>query len=98
MAPGARGCVAVGEGWHWIEGLFSRTMRIGRDFCEPSLILELNARPGLNIQLANRRGLRTRLDAIEALGSRHELPARRVEWSRRTFGDAQAEQGSPATA
>ncbi len=51
------------------------------------LILELNARPGLNIQLANRRGLRSRLDAIEALGSLHELPARRVEWSRRSFGD-----------
>jgi alpha-L-glutamate ligase-like protein len=51
------------------------------------LILELNARPGLNIQLANRRGLRSRLDAIEALGSLHELPAKRVEWSRRSFGD-----------
>ena len=62
------------------------------------LILELNARPGLNIQLANRRGLRERLDAIEALGSRHELPPRRVEWSRRMFGDAQAVQGGPATA
>jgi alpha-L-glutamate ligase-like protein len=55
------------------------------------LILELNARPGLNIQLANRRGLRCRLDAIEALGSRHELPEKRVQWSRRTFGDPQAE-------
>jgi alpha-L-glutamate ligase-like protein len=62
------------------------------------LILELNARPGLNIQLANRRGLRERLDAIEALGSLHELPHRRVEWSRRMFGDAQAVQGCPATA
>jgi alpha-L-glutamate ligase-like protein len=51
------------------------------------LILELNARPGLNIQLANRRGLRGRLDAVEGLGSRHELPARRVDWSRRMFGE-----------
>jgi len=49
------------------------------------LILELNARPGLNIQLANRRGLRGRLAAIEALGSRHELPDTRVDWSRREF-------------
>lgn len=62
------------------------------------LILELNARPGLNIQLANRRGLRSRLDAIEALGSLHELPARRVEWSRRMFGDEQAGGGGPAAA
>ncbi|HET6591702.1 MAG TPA: sugar-transfer associated ATP-grasp domain-containing protein, partial [Xanthomonadales bacterium] len=50
------------------------------------LILELNARPGLNIQLANRRGLRSLLDAVDALESHHETPEARVEWSRRTFG------------
>ena len=50
------------------------------------LILELNARPGLNIQLANRRGLRTRLDSVDALGSPNESPEQRVEWSCRTFG------------
>jgi alpha-L-glutamate ligase-like protein len=50
------------------------------------LILELNARPGLNIQLANRRGLRSRLDAVEALGSIDEPPEQRVEWSCRKFG------------
>jgi len=55
------------------------------------LILELNARPGLNIQLANRRGLRSRLDAVEALASLHELPEKRVEWSRRTFAEPQEE-------
>jgi alpha-L-glutamate ligase-like protein len=58
------------------------------------LILELNARPGLNIQLANRRGLRHRLDAIEALGSRHELPAKRVDWSCSTFGNPRADHFS----
>ncbi len=36
------------------------------------LILELNARPGLSIQLANRAGLRLRLDAIDGLGSEVE--------------------------
>lgn len=51
------------------------------------LILELNARPGLNIQLANRKGLRLRLDAIEALGDLQEPPEVRVEWSCRNFGD-----------
>ncbi|MGK2924448.1 MAG: alpha-L-glutamate ligase-like protein [Lysobacterales bacterium] len=60
------------------------------------LILELNARPGLNIQLANRRGLRSRLDAVEALGSRNEEPERRVEWSRRMFGEPQAPAPDPA--
>jgi len=62
------------------------------------LILELNARPGLNIQLANRRGLRSRLDAIEALGSIHELPPKRVEWSRGMFGDPGAANPGPAAA
>ncbi|MEN9728425.1 MAG: hypothetical protein RL434_2791, partial [Pseudomonadota bacterium] len=33
------------------------------------LLLELNARPGLAIQIANRSGLRLRLDAIDALDS-----------------------------
>jgi alpha-L-glutamate ligase-like protein len=51
------------------------------------LILELNARPGLNIQLANRRGLCTRLDAVDELESRHENPEQRVEWSCKTIGD-----------
>jgi alpha-L-glutamate ligase-like protein len=55
------------------------------------LILELNARPGLNIQLANRRGLRSRLDAVEALESPHETPQQRVEWSCRMFGDPNTE-------
>ena len=31
------------------------------------LVLELNARPGLTIQLANRRGLRPRMEALAAL-------------------------------
>lgn len=43
------------------------------------MILELNARPGLAIQLANAAGLRPRLEAVDALlGSTHadgELPA-----------------------
>jgi alpha-L-glutamate ligase-like protein len=62
------------------------------------LILELNARPGLNIQLANRSGLRSRLDAVEALGSRHELPEQRVQWSRRTFGDPRSDPMAAAPA
>lgn len=62
------------------------------------LILELNARPGLNIQLANRQGLRRRLDAIEALGSLHEAPAKRVQWSRRSFGGVGSEQVRQAQA
>ena len=51
------------------------------------LILELNARPGLNIQIANRRGLCSRFKAVDGLESRHVSPEQRVEWSCKTFGD-----------
>jgi alpha-L-glutamate ligase-like protein len=55
------------------------------------LILELNARPGLNIQIANRCGMRTRLDAVDQLERHHTSPEQRVEWSCRTFGDARTD-------
>ena len=51
------------------------------------LILELNARPGLNIQIANRRGLCARLDTVDELESLHQSPEQRVEWACQTFGD-----------
>ena len=47
----------------------------------------MNARPGLNIQLANRRGLRSRLNAIDGIESPHETPDQRVEWSCAAFGE-----------
>lgn len=50
------------------------------------LILELNARPGLNIQIANRRGMKDRLRKIDELAELDTDPARRIEWSRQAFG------------
>jgi alpha-L-glutamate ligase-like protein len=49
------------------------------------LILELNARPGLSIQLANREGLRGRLRAVEALGPRARTPGERAAFAREHF-------------
>ncbi|NKB97133.1 MAG: alpha-L-glutamate ligase-like protein [Pseudomonadales bacterium] len=49
------------------------------------LILELNARPGLSIQLANDAGLIPRLEAIEALDSRRMGVAERVAYSQANF-------------
>ncbi len=37
------------------------------------LILELNARPGLNIQIANKVGLNTRLKRIASLSGEHAV-------------------------
>ena len=65
-------------------GYFGVDIVLDRDL--GPLILELNARPGLNIQLANRCGLRDRLLEIDALGERHETPEQRAEWSGRAFG------------
>lgn len=51
------------------------------------LILELNARPGLSIQLANREGLRPRLGEVERVAKSPEVdPQERVEFARRHFG------------
>tara|TARA_R110000868_G_scaffold100722_6_gene277131 strand:- start:12108 stop:13061 length:954 start_codon:yes stop_codon:yes gene_type:complete len=49
------------------------------------LLLELNARPGLNIQIANREGLQARLEKIEAYGGPLETIAERVAFARENF-------------
>ncbi|MCX5917813.1 MAG: alpha-L-glutamate ligase-like protein [Deltaproteobacteria bacterium] len=50
------------------------------------LLLELNARPGLAIQLANRKGLKERLDRIDQAPAEIFAPAEaRVQWARETF-------------
>jgi hypothetical protein len=41
----------------------------------------------LNIQIANRRGLRERLLEIDAHEMDHTTPEQRIEWSCRTFGE-----------
>ena len=53
------------------------------------LILELNARPGLNIQLANRAGLRPLLNAVDASGSGIEKysPAARLDLFRQVISN-----------
>jgi glutathione synthase/RimK-type ligase-like ATP-grasp enzyme len=53
-----------------------------------ALVLELNARPGLAIQIANGNGLRHRLDKVEALkkaGALSADPDERVAFSRANF-------------
>jgi len=52
------------------------------------LILELNARPGLAIQIANGFGLRHRLRAIEKLEDRELAVGERLDFCRRELGSA----------
>ena len=49
------------------------------------LILEMNARPGLNIQIANCTGLANRVARIEEIYDVNATPAERAAVSRREF-------------
>lgn len=49
------------------------------------LLLELNARPGLNIQIANREGLQSRLEKIENYAGPLDTVADRVAFARENF-------------
>lgn len=50
------------------------------------LILELNARPGLAIQMANGIGMQTRFDVVETELVKNRMPDERVVFSQKTFG------------
>lgn len=52
------------------------------------MVLEFNARPGLTIQVANERGLRPRLAAVECLRERHTTVDQRVQWAMTHFAHA----------
>jgi hypothetical protein len=49
------------------------------------MMLEMNARPGLNIQIANQRGLQPRLATVDALGRDGADVAERVAFAREHF-------------
>ena len=52
------------------------------------MVLELNARPGLSIQLANRASLSPRLQAVDALDEIPQSPVDRARLAQRLFGEA----------
>ncbi|MDX1754667.1 MAG: alpha-L-glutamate ligase-like protein [Marinobacter sp.] len=56
------------------------------DAAQGPLLLELNARPGLAIQMANGRGLLGRLRTIERLKRPHFTPEGRVAYAMEMFG------------
>ena len=61
------------------------------------LILELNARPGLNIQIANRAGLLDRLRTVELEYSHLTTLADRIEFARRRFADRSSQGSHPVS-
>jgi len=66
----------TGLGYQGIDLVLDRT--------RGPMMLELNARPGLNIQIANREGLAHRLEAVERHGP-FASQAERVAFARENF-------------
>lgn len=66
---GARCFELTGLGYLGVDIVLDRT--------HGPLLLELNARPGLGIQIANRSGLKLRLDAIDAVAALPDTPEAR---------------------
>jgi len=64
-------------------GYLGVDMVIDRDL--GPMILEMNARPGLNIQIANCTGLASRIARIEEIFDRNATPEQRARVARREF-------------
>ena len=73
----ARGYEVTGLGYLGVD------MVIDRDL--GPLILEMNARPGLNIQIANCEGLAKRIARIDEIHDPDAQPAERARLARREF-------------
>ena len=77
LESSARGYEVTGLGYLGVD------MVIDRD--RGPLILEMNARPGLNIQIANRAGLADRIARIEEIFDNAATPEERAAASRQEF-------------
>ena len=77
LESSARGYEVTGLGYLGVD------MVIDRD--KGPLILEMNARPGLNIQIANGIGLARRIARIDDMFDSHAMPAERAAAARREF-------------
>lgn len=85
---GARCFELTGLGYMGVDIVLDRDMG--------PLILEINARPGLAIQIANQSGLQQRLDQIEALAAIPSNPKERVALTLALFGAEQPALAVPA--
>ncbi|MDR9499397.1 MAG: alpha-L-glutamate ligase-like protein [Hydrogenovibrio sp.] len=78
--------LSLASGCYDMTGLGYLGVDIVLDRNQGPVLLELNARPGLSIQLANGQGLLPRLRHLEALGeSTHSTAAERVAYAQRQF-------------
>ncbi len=80
----------LAAGCYELTGLGYLGVDIVLDQSKGPLILELNARPGLSIQIANRQGLLPRLDAVKKQAHDLHSLAERVAFAVKTFKTAAA--------
>jgi alpha-L-glutamate ligase-like protein len=85
LVPGWTALLELAAGTYELTRLGYLGVDIVLDRDRGPLVLELNARPGLNIQLANHAGLRDRLRKVEALEQRVRSPAERVAYACEEF-------------
>ena len=69
-----------------LTGLGYQGVDLVLDKVQGPLILELNARPGLNIQIANRAGLLPRLHMVEEQAERLTTLEDRLNFAKQYFG------------
>lgn len=79
LESAARGLEVTGLGYLGVDIVIDRDLG--------PLILEMNARPGLNIQIANRSGLNHRIRKIDAVYDESAAPAERAAIARKIFAD-----------
>ncbi|MDP3845650.1 MAG: alpha-L-glutamate ligase-like protein [Pseudomonas sp.] len=93
--PGWDGFMQLAAGCHELCGLGYIGVDMVLDQDKGPMILELNARPGLNIQIANDCGLTLRAHAVEARLAElekqglKETPQERVRFAQELFGHVQ---------
>lgn len=86
--PGWEGLLALAARCSEITGLGYQGVDIVLDREKGPLVLELNARPGLNIQIANNGGLLWRLNLVEERASKLATVSERVAFAIEHFGSS----------
>ncbi len=92
--PGWDQILEIAARTYELTGLGYQGVDIVLDENKGPLILELNARPGLNIQIANRAGLQPRLDKVLAIKQPSVDVSERVLFAKKAFAVAYLRPGS----
>lgn len=88
IIPNWRQLLGIAAKCYELTGLGYQGVDIVLDRDKGPLVLELNARPGLNIQIANRSGLLLRLDKVKQYVSDLESIEHRIEYAVQNFATA----------